>query len=205
MTFQSGDNRDAITIQLLNLVRDGPSSFAAIYSALVRFYHYPPDVDLSWLIDSLAVLERQGLITGWQIDPDGTIRPLDDDTRRTNVRKYHDFFEKHQLEEFAYDEVGMWFQITDLGRCLADRYADWEYRKVKKRWKIDDVRAENIVIIYGEDNDAVDEALNWWRKYRSDVQILEESARLDAVDGFTLRDGTKVPGGVRAVIGYRPI
>ena len=124
----------------LDLLVDGPSSFAALFMALRRHWgHRTADVD-----DVLEVLNRlndDGLVESRQMEPDGTLRvPNAADLTRARL-EYSLLLPVATAAEVSVDEVGLWYEITEAGR---EAWSAWGEPRLKdgSRWTLELVSSQ---------------------------------------------------------------
>ena len=102
--------------KLLDLLVDGPSSFAALYRAAHRVLlpNSPITVDDLWRV--LEVMEREGWIRTQFMLPDGAWTDPTPERRGQALAQYTTSLPTARTEDVAVDEVGLWIAIEPRGR-----------------------------------------------------------------------------------------
>jgi hypothetical protein len=188
--------------QLLDLLVDGPSSFAALYSAANRFY--PPDSSrrfaVSELWEALGSAEKRGLVKAKVMRAEGNFTNVDE-MRREQVRKrYEAWLLTAGFDEMSVDEVGLWFEILPQGRT---EWRKWSGEaNAAQNWMLEQDAEKSTIVVYAKNAETAEKTLNDWLAQNPDMRIDPRSRDVVSVDHFQLRDGTLVEGGVRVLVAY---
>lgn len=105
------ENKFRIKNELLDLLVDGPSSFAALYGSLSRHYAYSGDVVS--IFGLLQEMTFEHLTEIWLLS-DSYSEPTEDQVKKA-LAAYEAWLPSASTEELAIDEIGIWFKITELG------------------------------------------------------------------------------------------
>lgn len=179
-------------IQILDLIVDGDSSFAALYVALGRVSEHLVDVDM--LLSTLKVLEARGFVRASQMEQDGSFRPADAADFERAAIDYTAWLSDVSARDAAIDEVGLWIQITDAGRHVWSSWSGGATEAV--RWMLDmDVKTQ-IVEVRAQSLSAAEAALVQWLDVHHELEEIHGTRRSSAIPEFVLRDGTTILGGV---------
>jgi hypothetical protein len=104
--------------RLLDMLVDGPSSFAGLYSTANRLH--PPAGTSRYTVDelwnALTSMESEGWIRVWFMLPDGSWEKPNDLRRASARREYQRWLPTASFDEMPVDEVGAWYEIQPLGR-----------------------------------------------------------------------------------------
>lgn len=189
--------RRAREFALLDLLVDGPSSVAALYVGLQRFF---PElhVDARGLLDLIRLLEDRGMIEAGHETANG-IRLMPAAERAELEAAYQTRLAgMSSADDGAIDELGMWVRVTEAGR-LAWR---GDSRNVRERMSLWSVAQRPIsggleVTIHAVDEKLALDKLNEWL---AGTSLLERTRRMDREAGFLLHDGTRIESGVALVV-----
>jgi hypothetical protein len=191
---------------LLDLLVLAPSSVAGLYGWLLRAWEYPAGFDVRILWDALEGMEAQGWVTAWQTDPeqDGSVphRPGDEE-RATTFAAYDQWLPGAAWEEFSYDPIGLWFEVTSEGRAAWQQGDGERTASQADLWMLDLDDATQTIVIHAATEDVAHERLHWWLSEHPDMKVVFDSDRVEPVSSFTLRSGVMVRDGVRLVCRYQ--
>ncbi len=191
---------DELASTLIDLLIDGPSSFAALHRSLIRHRVDFSSVPVGVALSRLQGLEDVGLVRASQMDAHGGgwRQPTVADRER-NGRAYGRWLPLASDEDVAIDEVGLWYELTELGRRVweeqqppADRHSAW----------VLDETGSNLVSIRAETEAIAEEALRWWLAERAPKRLARLRKNARRINGFTLKDGSRVQGGVELTCTY---
>jgi hypothetical protein len=112
-----------LPFHLLDLLVDGPSSYAALHGALVRYYNYPADLDVSHVIGILSMMELDELMRSVQFQEDGTVHNPTTEDRLRAIAAYRPWLAEAPFEDLSNDKIGLWYELTDLGR---KKWQQWD-------------------------------------------------------------------------------
>lgn len=188
--------------EILDLLIDGPSSFAALYSAWCQHYATSasrPSVHELWEVTS--GLETAGWIRSSLMHSDRTWMPPSDDERRSVRRQYERWLPEAPFEDMSVDEIGLWFEIQPLGRSEWQSWAAIEMRG--PRWALDLDAEAAAITVQAEDLETAEKSLSEWLRQAPTIELVPDSRVIEAGRGFRLRDGTFVPDGIKLVYRYR--
>ncbi len=192
---------ESLRHNLLDLLIDGPSSFAALYGGLVRHCGYTTGLDVSIVADALVDMEHMKWVKAWQMADDGSFREPTDDERKNSLCAYQKWLHKTKFEDLSLDEIGLCYEITDKGR------AEWRQlagdKEHKEPWMIDDLQDKQTIVIQAETEELADRALAWWLSYNPEINLISNSKSIEPISNFKLSDGTVIHEGIKVVYRYR--
>ena len=188
--------------QLLALLAAGPSSFAALYGALVRRFGYSSGFDLGALMSALRDLGGHGWVRAWQMAGDGTFHDATEDELKSDLLAYERWLPNAKSKDLAVDEVGLWYEITSSGRAELASCGIQEEQLGHDRWVLDDLRDVQTLVIRAESVKRADDVLHRWLACHPEIHLVETSRRVESVPSFKLRDGSMVLNGIRLVYQY---
>jgi hypothetical protein len=189
--------------QLLDLLIDGPSSFAALFGALVRHYGYGPGLGVDTALDALSMMERKGSVRARKMTERGIFRDPTDEDRANARERYRAWLPGAAAEDLSLDEVGLWYEIEHKGRSEWKRWSKEEEDQSRRRWVLDDVAHAHTILIQAEGVKAAEEALSGWLSSNPSIELVEDSKTIEPLHEFEMRDRTVVSNGVRLVCRYR--
>jgi hypothetical protein len=188
---------------LLDLLIDGPSSFAALFGALVRHYHYPEALDIGLVFDALRDMEEAGWVRSRQISELGTFRDSTDEDRVRARRAYREWLPSAMGEDLSLDEVGLWYEVEFQGRREWEQWSREQGDAFHRRWVLDDLADSQTISIQAESLKLAEEVLLAWLSSNPTIELIGESKTVEPLSGFEMRDRTVVSRGVRLVCRYR--
>src|SRR5215217_1445613 len=159
LMYQFGEG---LQYKLLDLLADGPSSFAALYGALVRHCGYPCGLGVTLVSDALLQMERRQWVTAKQMANDGSFHIPTTEERNQNLPAYRAWLPNAAFEELSVDEVGLWYELTAEGRAEWKQCIDAEEQAQFGRWTLDDLSDTNTIIIQAETLEVAEVILQWW-------------------------------------------
>ena len=191
--------------EALDLLVDGPSSFAALYRTLNKMSalegaekgNVSLSVEGCW--ETVRRLEVAGWVDTFLMRPGGSWANLDELDREPVLARYTRWLPGSSDEETAVDEVGVWLRISAAGRQHWAAWADVAGDR-SARWMLDQDLLSSTVTVWAEDLDTAEAGLNEWIA-RGGIRLIESSREAGPVQGFTLRSGAEIQGGVR--LSYR--
>lgn len=198
-----GELETVIPQHLLDLLVDGPSSFAALYKGLVQNWGYSTDLDVSEIMEVLQVMEAKGWVTAWQMAEDGSFHKPTDNDRRRDQEQYEAWLPEAAFEDLSLDEVGLWFEITADGRAEWERWGKGKDQNYSDRWIIEDKADLEILTIHATSVERAEEALRCWLSLNRDVILVEDSRCVEPVSTFQLRNDMVIYTGITLVYQYR--
>ncbi len=189
--------------QLLDLLVDAPSPLGAVFRSLVLYCGYPRELDVSQVVNTLIRMERKGWVRAWQVPGDGTHHEASGRDLAEDLEAYKRWITAEtNLDDLSVDEVGLWHELTDIGREEWSRYYRKEVQGKDRAWMLDDVRDAMTLVIHASSDEAAEEALTYWLSVNPGIQLFESSRSLQHVSGFRLRNGALVPGGTKLTCRY---
>ena len=192
-----------LSFRLLDLLVDGPSSFAALYGSLVRVWQYDSKLDVVVPLDALIEMEKQGFVQALQMTDDGSFRNVTSRDRRDAQNEYARKLPGLADVDLSYDEVGLWYGILDRGREEWQRWARRNDDGVDERWSIDVNYILKVICVKGSDSGTVERALSGWIDQNPRLEVIASSKAMEYVAEFQLRDGTRVKDGVKLLCKFR--
>lgn len=176
---------------LLDLLVDGPSHVAGLYRSYVK---HVEAVSVGDLAEMLRQLEAARLIRLW-LQEAGKPVPASALERDRALSAYEAELDGADLDSFYHDEIGLWCDITGLGR------ERWKEAGLKveldgARWTLDEQRSTNTLTIMAETEHAAERVLNWWLDRHGQRGPASEIT-IHVVPHFELRGGEHVQGGVK--------
>lgn len=188
---------------LIDLLVDGPSSFASLYAALVRHYDFAQSIDPVSLMNTLEGMKREGLITILRASEEGTYAKATPEDCEQARELYSAWLSRADWGDVSVDEVGIWCEITLKGREQWARTANQSSPPVTSKWMIDDQHDTNTIIIHAENLALAEQKLIWWQNAHPKITIVPSSRILEENVKFTLQTGAIVTQGVRLIYQYR--
>lgn len=178
---------------VLDLLVDGPSSVAGLYAAAVRNLVLSEPLRVRELVDAAEALRKKGLLRAWiTVEEGDPLSPSNWDVEEA-VRQYEEFVPKARLEDLAVDEIGLWYEITTLGRIA---WNDGSQELGAANWKVEESRRDRLVRVYAEKVETAEALLRGWAEDNPDLFLnLELAVIRDSVD-FTLGSGSRSVRGV---------
>lgn len=192
--------KESLRHNLLDLLIDGPSSFAALYGGLVRHCGYSTGLDVFIVADALLSMEHMMWVKAWQMADDGSFHEPTDDERKNNLPIYQKWLPRAKFEELSLDEIGLWYEIKDEGRAEWRRWTGDKERE--EPWVIDDLRDTETIIIQAETEGIADRALAWWLSHNPEINLVNGSESVELIPDFRLHDGTVISNGIKLVWQY---
>lgn len=189
--------------QLLDLLVDGPSSFAALYGAANRFLRVEDSarfvVEDLW--EAVTGMEAAGWIKARLMLPTGTwAEPTELDRERAR-RQYERWLPDASYDEMSVDEVGLWLELQPRGR---DEWKRWsEAVEHSRKWVLDLDPKTSTITVTAETAEQGEQALAEWLEHRPDIELVADTRVVQPSGGFRLRDGTFVGGGINLRVTYR--
>lgn len=189
--------------QLLDLLVDGPSSFAALYSAANRLYPRASErrYSVGEIWDVLASIEKVGWTKARRMLPAGTWEEPTDLQRVQARRQYQDWLPGADFGEMSVDEVGLWFEIEPRGRTEWSKWA--EASEGFRTWVLDQDPEMATITVHAENLERADQALAEWLAHHPEMEVVPESRMVQPSPGFQLRNERFVQGGVHLCVAYR--
>jgi hypothetical protein len=111
--------KDKLAMVLLDMLVDGPSSFASIYGSLLQT---EPLLcrDVGELFSSALENEKNSRLRLSQMAGDGTFHPASQEEVMRDLRAYEEWLPRATFSELSIDEIGLWLEITPKG------WAEWQ-------------------------------------------------------------------------------
>jgi hypothetical protein len=193
---------NALIYDLLDLLVDGQSSFAALYGSLVRHCGYPSNMSVDLCLDALFDMEEKGWITARQMQGDGSFRPPTEKERSRDRKAYCDWLPGSAYSDLSIDEVGLWFGIESKGR---EAWKIWSHKTgvdERKMWAIDENPEEQSLIVSAENIQLARDALRNWLAFDSTIKLIKESESVKSLPLLKLRNGTNISNGVQLTYLY---
>jgi hypothetical protein len=195
--------RKGLQSNLLDLLVDAPSSFAALYGGLVRHCGYSPGVDVAVVLDALLEMERREWVKAKQMADDGSFRVPTPTERNANLLAYQEWLPNADFKELSVDEVGLWYEITDDGRVEWKQRVDDDEKTGSHRWTLDDFSENQTLVIRAASLEVAQGILRWWLSKNPEVELENDSQDIQLGSEFTLHDGTAVADGIELSYRYR--
>jgi len=195
----------SLSHDVLALLLDGPSSVAALYGALMHDCDYPRDLSVSEVLAALGELEHGGWATAYQMEMDGAggYHEPTDEERDADRAAYIQWLSGGAEQDFALDEIGLWYWVTDEGRSECQRWFQGATRSPSSVWMLDDSAEEQTITVHAEGPQEADAAIRQWLSSQPGVELIDGVPTLEPVDRFQTRGGNVVVNGVRAKYRYR--
>lgn len=194
---------EALQYNLLDLLVDAPSSFAALYGGLVHHCGYSSSLDVSLVSDTLAEMERQEWVKAMQMAEDGSFHVPTAEERKRNLAAYQAWLPNAAFVELSLDEVGLWYELTAKGHAEWKQWIDGEEQEHSRRWTLDDLSDKQTLIIQAENLEIAERVLDWWLSHNTVVKLVNSSKSVEPISMFTLRNGTVVTDGIKLVCEYQ--
>lgn len=106
----------AVQYELLDLLVDGQSSFAALYGGLVRHYNYSGKV--YEIFSVLLEMRKDNCVKAWQMNDVGAFHEPTENDLDQALKAYQTWLPQAPFEDLAIDEVGLWYEITSKGLLI---------------------------------------------------------------------------------------
>jgi len=187
---------------LLDLLIDGPSSFAALYGALIRHCGYPDTLEVPLVLNALLEMEQQGWVKALQIDEEGYFHVPTDEDRKNNLYAYCMWLPRASFEELSLDEIGLWYELTSEGRARWEGLPDDSVNSLRQ-WKLDDSSDTSTIVIQAANTEIAKEALRFWLFYNPKINIVNGSMTIEPISDLSLSNGTKIINGVKVSWRYQ--
>jgi hypothetical protein len=178
---------------VLDLLVNGPSSCAGIYGSVLRHSESGKEAGaVSWLLRSLGDMMERGLLQAAMMADAGFV-PANPGDIDSACAAYESWLPTANPDELASDEIGLWFELTPLGR------AEWlrGNTDVVDPWLLDEDLYEGTVRVCAETEQLAFERLQWWLAQNPGTTL--EEYRTRPVASFTPRHGQPVSGGTEVV------
>jgi hypothetical protein len=194
---------DNLRHDLLDLLVDGPSSFAAVYGALVRHCGYPSNLSVNKCFDALSEMERREWVTIRLMEPGGSFSPPSDIERARSEAAYQQWLPKAGRSDLSLDEVGLWWWIQEKGRREWEKWSASD--DAPDAWAIDEYTEDQRLVVSASDVQVAEEALRNWLSLDPAMQLVAGSRSVEPLPTATLRNGITISNGVRLHYRYQRI
>jgi hypothetical protein len=192
----------ALQNNLLDLLVDGPSSFAALYAGLIRHCGYPQSLSVSLVGETLLEMEKLELVKAQQMASDGSFHPVTDEERQCDLIAYQVQLPTADLNDVSMDEIGLWYELCPKGRGEWRQWIDAQDRNEMTLWTLDDYSESHTVVIKAQTLEVAQVKLQWWLSINTDVELISNSRMIQTIQEFTLQDGTVVHNGIKLSYQY---
>ena len=201
---ERGPGLPELEYDLLDLLVDGASSFAALFTSLRR-RRAAAGVEPARLLEVLWGLEARGLLRVRRRDVQGGVREAGPEDRARALEAYEAWLPRASAAEVGVDTVGLWFELTEEGRAA---WALWSGSELdpRERWVLEDRSREGVVEIRAGWREVAESVLKRWLALHGDVEVLPGSitvTRLDPADGAAGRARPRIREGVLLRCRYR--
>lgn len=183
--------------RILELLANGPSSFAAIYGFLAR-----QDIGMrpsvGEVIGVATDLERNGWIRVCRLTPEGRYDEVTDPERVRIEREYRRWLETPtadlSVDALSIDEIGLWFELLPNG------LDEWKKRTSSVEetppFTVDFNATSGVVRIRAVNVDIAKRLLAEWLMRNPRTDAVLRSMVIEDVDTFQLRNGRTMNGGI---------
>lgn len=182
---------------VLELLANGPSSFAALYGFVARNDTLSRP-SIREMIDVLNALESSGWVRVMQMTPEGNYKTAHFRDRVIAQQRYEKWLQAERadlsVDALSFDQVGIWIELLPAGR--AEREKTVSKKPAGPTWTLDFNSSDDAVVVRAPDVEAARHALTEWLMLHGEFEALEERTVLKTVPPFRLRNGTLVAGGV---------
>jgi hypothetical protein len=202
------DMRDFIELlefHLLDLLVDGPSSFAALYGGLIRNWDYPSNLKVTDAMYALEQMKKQEWVKECQMTEDGSFHQVTEPERTSLSLAYQAWLSSVQYQDLSVDEIGLWYEITIKGRAEWNKWVENQKDKESHKWMLDDMVGEHRIVIHAESNKTAETVLRWWSNSHPEIELLDNSKQVEKVSSFKLRDDSVITNGIRLICHYHLI
>ena len=159
---------------IVDLLSNGPSSFAALYRFVVQGGADAP-VTVRAVMDAIDSLEREGIVHRGLMMSNGVIRDAAEDKLKNAVREYEQWLEPVQGDlaapDVSLDEVGVWLQLR-LGAATNER-------DPSACWTLDVDVPSGLVTVQAVDEQSGRARLSEWAE-RNGARLLLDTLRVEA-------------------------
>ncbi len=188
--------------ELLDLLIDGPSSFAALYSAANRLLPRASwerfTVEELW--EAAARMEASGWVKFQLMLPDGTWAEPTVRDREEALCRYRDWLPHAAYDEMSVDEVGLWLELQPRGHS---EWTKWfETADDSHKWTLDQSSETSTITVHATTAEDAEQALAGWLELHSEIEIVSDTC-VEPSAGFRLRNGAFIAGGIRLCVAYR--
>jgi|GEM_PF-2457621 len=187
---------------LLDLLVEGPSSFAALYGALIRVCDYPRGLEVFQVMETLGSMEDRGWVQARQMFGDGSFGEATEEDRVRDEIAYQAWLPRAEFEELSTDEVGLWYLITPEGRAEWKTWAGNDDRPTEE-WALDDLREYRLLVVRARSLGVAEEVLRRWLSVHPEIELVARTRRVERIPAFRSRSSAVVNEGVEVVNEYR--
>ena len=184
--------QDPLVTHILDLLVDAPNPISALYGSLIRNVGYEREAfTVERLFAALREMRRLGWIELWQTDASGSSHIASEWEIVEDQAEYSQTLPA--AEEYAYDETGLWSELTPLGR------RQWNVNapvKQEASWVLFESAEDNEIRVLAADRVTAQRALELWLRQNPRTRAVASRATVSTVDSFSLRDGTVIEGGI---------
>ena len=180
---------------------DDGEPVAALYGTL-RWHVLGPSIDVGELLETLADLERRGLVAAWQESESGTRHQPTADERESDRRAYTEWLPTAEFDELTIDTVGLWYRLTAEGREEL-RKLTGDNGEPKALWSWEEYASDQSFVVYADSECSAQEAVRDWSSSHPDLEWIPESKVATPQLVHVLRNGVVIANGVKIAYQYR--
>lgn len=187
---------------LLDLLVDGPSSFAGLFGSLCDRHSYvATSAMVDATLDALTEMTAKGWLRSRTMTATGAFTNTTDNDVRTARSRYREWLPNAAKDERAVDEIGLWYEITESGR---DEWTQWSQDpEALPRWALDDDSVSRVVTVRAASLSDAEDALSTWAAQNPRIELVYETKEIAPLSQFRLRSGVLLTDGVTVTCGYR--
>ena len=188
---------------LLDLLVDGPSSFAGLYAGLIRHCGYQSSLNVSLVGETLMEMEQLELVRAQQMADDGSFHTPSREEHERDLLNYQAWLPSADLNDLSVDEIGLWYELLAKGHEEWKQWIDDQDQNELSLWSLDDHSDPHTIVIRAQSLELALERLRWWLSRNADVELVGNSQMIQTIPAFTLHDGTVVSNGIKLSYQYR--
>ncbi len=184
---------------ILGSLIDSPESVAGLYGILNFEEDDPYPVTVAELKFVLDAMENLDWVQAYQVE-DSKNRRASTWDKELAYAAYEGWLPDIKTSLGVYDEIGLWYQVTDVGKTEFHRLVG--DKSAGNQWKVDEFTDTHSIEICASSLDLAEEQLASWVVRRANIEIVTKAVESNYT--FALRDGKQVLSGVRLLCTFKP-
>ena len=188
--------------EVLDLLVDGPNSFASIYYGVHSVQKHTV-IEVADILSVLLEFVGCGFVQVVQDLERGVSRvPSVEDVEKAEKEYNEWLFSSIGMSETSCDEVGLWFNITKTGRAA---WAEWFGVRPEDQahWSLNDRVCQRILEVRADRSELADRVLDNWLAEHGNIQVISGTRAMKKAVPIVFSDGTEVLDGVLLTCRYR--
>jgi hypothetical protein len=187
---------------LLDLLVDGPSSFAAIFGSLTDFHEYVgTGATVDAMIDAFSEMKEKDWVRSRRMTSTGAFTGVAADDIQIAQSQYRQWLPSSTREARSIDEIGLWYELLPAGRREWELWSESEGTYTS--WVIDDDSASRTITINAATAEDAEEALSMWASRHPDIEVDHQTRVISSLTRYVLRSGEVLADGVTLKCRYR--